>query len=237
MQSQWLENDGVRIHVLSGDLDKEGVLCIVVPGMLGDADSYLEVLEQMQGPRLALSLRGRGRSQAPAAGSYSFTQQGSDVLAVIDHYNRPCVLVAHSVGVAFAVWAAHERGELVRGLLLIDYPPVYPQFPPRWRDDILARLAEEDDAEERSRVVTALQAESNQELLVPQLRDFKGRLLVLAAESEALLREGEIDFYRRVIEGIRIEVLPDSSHEVAESAPAALTASMQRFCAECESAD
>jgi pimeloyl-ACP methyl ester carboxylesterase len=99
-----------------------GPLVVAVPGMGDLRSTYDELVPLLTdaGYRVVVTdLRGHGDSDT------TFTVHGDeatarDVLALVEHLDAgPAVLLGVSMGASAAAWAAAERPDLVRGLVLI----------------------------------------------------------------------------------------------------------------------
>ena len=99
----------------------KGPLLVLVPGM-GDLRSSYRHLA----PRLAeagfqvvtCDLRGHGDSD-PTFASYGDAETAGDLLALVESFGRPAVLVGNSMAAGAAVIAAARKPELVSGLVLL----------------------------------------------------------------------------------------------------------------------
>lgn len=103
------------------DVTGDGPLLLLVPGM-GDLRStyrFLAPLLVSAGYRVATTdLRGHGDSDA-TFDSYGTVQTGEDIVALIEELGTPAVVVGNSLGAGAAAYAAAERPDLVRGLVLV----------------------------------------------------------------------------------------------------------------------
>ena len=105
---------------------------LYIPGALNAAEQALGMLNGFYPrKRVAVSLRGRGKSEAPQSG-YSLDEHASDIEAAVkvsglaEYY-----LMAHSLGVPYAIrFAASDPG--VKGLIIGDYPAKYLAIPESW---------------------------------------------------------------------------------------------------------
>src|SRR6058998_1570026 len=102
----WVNNKGVRLHYLDsgGAQGSTFVPVVFIPGFLGSAENYHREMDSLHGRRcVAVSLRGRGLSDAPETG-YSFEDHVSDIEALVDEVGlEGFCLCAYSVGVAYAI--------------------------------------------------------------------------------------------------------------------------------------
>ncbi|WP_407316737.1 alpha/beta hydrolase [Isoptericola halotolerans] len=112
--------EGRLAYTDSGATD--GPLVVAVPGMGDLRSTYDDVTPALveAGWRVVVAdLRGHGDSDT------SFTRHGdeatgADLLALVEHLDAgPAVLMGSSMGASAATWAAAERPELVRGLVLL----------------------------------------------------------------------------------------------------------------------
>jgi len=99
-----------------------GPLVVAVPGMGDLRSTYDDVVPALvdAGYRVVVAdLRGHGDSDTTFR-AHGDDATGSDLLALIEHLDAgPAVLLGNSMGASAAVWAAAERPDLVRGLILL----------------------------------------------------------------------------------------------------------------------
>jgi len=104
------ESDGMQIEYLT-DGDSESLTpMLFVPGFLNPASMWWREMEAHSPRRtVAVSLRGRGGSDAPRS-AYGFENQVSDLVAVLDAERLQCCAVvawSRSVPLAVATTLAH----------------------------------------------------------------------------------------------------------------------------------
>lgn len=137
------DNAGVRIEYRIREAEGAGVdrtPVLFVPGMSGDASVWennvaLVNALDVAGKRklIAVSLRGRGASDCPDTG-WTPQDHQSDIAAVIraeklGHYH----LIAHSMGVAYAIGFALSRPrDEIDSFIAADYPPTVFQVNEEW---------------------------------------------------------------------------------------------------------
>lgn len=99
-----------------------GPLVVAVPGMGDVRSTYDDVAGALvaAGYRVVVAdLRGHGDSGTTFT-AHGDDATGADLLALVEHLDAgPAVLLGNSMGASSAVWAAAERPDLVRGLVLI----------------------------------------------------------------------------------------------------------------------
>lgn len=98
-----------------------GPLIVTSPGMGELRASFRAVSPALAaaGFRVAdADLRGHGDSDATFT-SYGDVDTGRDLLALIEELGRPAIVIGNSMSAGAAVWAAAERPDLIRGLVLV----------------------------------------------------------------------------------------------------------------------
>ncbi len=133
-QQRFVTHDEVRIEyrVRAGT----GVPVVLVPGMSNPARDIEDnaALVTALGSRtlIAISIRGRGASDAPEAG-WTIAAQASDIAAVVhqEHLAR-YHLVAHSMGVGYALHQALAHPTEVASFTAADYRPGLPLVSEEW---------------------------------------------------------------------------------------------------------
>ncbi|MGW8567384.1 alpha/beta fold hydrolase [Isoptericola sp. NPDC055881] len=99
-----------------------GPLVVAVPGMGDLRSTYDDLVPALvaAGHRVVVAdLRGHGDSDTTFT-THGDVATGTDLVALVEHLDAgPAVLVGSSMGGSAAVWAAAERPDLVRGLVLM----------------------------------------------------------------------------------------------------------------------
>jgi len=113
-----------RLHAQRfGSPDAPLVLC--VPGLTANLKSFDFLSERIAGERLqavALDLRGRGRSEITAGGSYGWPSHARDLFAAADALGAPRFsLIGHSMGAAVSIAAAAQDASRLERIVLIDF--------------------------------------------------------------------------------------------------------------------
>lgn len=118
-----VETNGIRLHYL--DHGGEGRVLLLVPGLTANAHSFDGLVRAGltdAGHVLALDMRGRGESDAPASG-YAIEDHARDVLGLLDALElERVVLVGHSFGGLLTYWLAANHPERVDRCVAIDAP-------------------------------------------------------------------------------------------------------------------
>ena len=104
------------------DYEGDGEVVLMLPGMGALRSEYRYLAPKLSEAgyhAFTVDLRGQGESSVPWE-SYDVPSVGGDILALIDHLNGG---PAHVIGTSFApapmVWAAAERPDQIRSLVLI----------------------------------------------------------------------------------------------------------------------
>lgn len=106
------------------DVTGDGPLVVLVPGMGDLRSTYRHLVPALvtAGYRVvSTDLRGHGDSD-PTFSRYGDAATGSDLVALVEELGagaQGAVIVGNSMGAGAAVWAAAERADLVRGLVLV----------------------------------------------------------------------------------------------------------------------
>jgi pimeloyl-ACP methyl ester carboxylesterase len=140
--------------------NKETTPLFYVPGAFGFAEQFSNEMVVLSDRRcIALSLRGRGKSDAPLSG-YSFEDHVSDIDVVVKQsVIKNFCLMSYSMGVPYAIKYAIDNPETIKGLILCDYPARYPKLTKTWSDSVISKRL---IRKERDFVVTKIQEESNE---------------------------------------------------------------------------
>ncbi len=134
LKETWINNNGVNIHVIdSNPIAKQELPFVIVPGLSESAEDYLLLMESLSPRRcVAISLRGRGKSDAPQTG-YKLEDHISDIEAVVKYLElSDMILMGFSRGVSYALGYALANPQVMKGLILGDYPAYHSELPPEW---------------------------------------------------------------------------------------------------------
>lgn len=105
--------------------DPAAPLLLCVPGLAANLSAYTCIAETLAGPHrrvVAMDLRGTGRSEVTAAGSYGWQTHADDVLAVAEALGAQRFdLAGWSLGALIAMQVAACGGGRLRSITLIDH--------------------------------------------------------------------------------------------------------------------
>lgn len=225
VQSGFATNGAVRLHYL--EAGTEGPPVLIAPGLSDGAEDYLPVMSALTPRRaVAMSFRGRGRSDTPDGG-YDLEHHIADIDAVVeDRGLRGMTLFAHSRAVPYAIgYAAGAPTGRVANLILGDNIPVHRSFDPEWIDSFAAgvwRGRRVDEQVDRALLVH-LQRESRHVDLFHTLAGLSVPRTVILAGTHPPDRLAQVsDLYRRA--GTEVSILAHSGHDLTAPDPGPLVA-------------
>jgi len=166
---------------------------------------------QILAPRrvVAVSLRGRGKSDAPDRG-YTFQDHVSDIRSVIDEAGLSSYcLVAYSMGVPFAIEQAATDTVRAKGLVIGDYAARWPVIRPEWVEQSLRH------PNANKKAVIGLQREATEVILWERLQRVECPVLVIrGGKPGSLLSKENADLYRRNLRDVVVVEFEDSDHAI-----------------------
>lgn len=130
----WVDNNGTNIHFIDSNFDtNQDLPFVIIPGLSESAEDYIPLLKILFPRRcIALTLRGRGNSDAPQKG-YTLEDHISDIEAVIKHLElNAFILMGFSRGVSYTLGYTLTNSDSIKGLILGDYPAYHSQLLPEW---------------------------------------------------------------------------------------------------------
>jgi pimeloyl-ACP methyl ester carboxylesterase len=213
--NRWANSNHVKIHFLeSNDYDNRLTPLVYVPGALNYAEQSVELLQEFESRRsISISLRGRGKSDAPTLG-YSFADHVKDIEAVIMHSQvKKYCLMAYSIGVPYAIKFASNSSE-IKGLIICDYPAKYPAIPKSWSERVLGNSYINKDTKH---VVEGIQKESQSITLYNELKQIQVPVLIIKGGTDgSLLSQVEAEKYNENLQNVTVKELVESGHELWE---------------------
>ncbi len=217
----WVQNRQVKLHYLHslpGNPAKTPL--VIIPGFAEAAEYWVRVMSSLA-PRgcVAISLRGRGKSDAPETG-YSFEDHVTDIEAVVEALDlRRFCLMGFSRGVTYGVGYASRHSDRIAGLILIDFSAHHHPYPSEWIEEFLSTSYYGKPGSEmlQPRVAWALQREGIDIPLSDQLSRFEFPILFLhGGQAGSLLATSAAERYRRLIRNGQVIRFEDSGHDLRE---------------------
>ena len=115
----WVDNNGTNIHFIDSNFDtNQDLPFVIIPGLSESAEDYIPLLKILFPRRcIALTLRGRGNSDAPQKG-YTLEDHISDIEAVIKHLElNAFILMGFSRGVSYTLGYTLTNSDSIKGLM------------------------------------------------------------------------------------------------------------------------
>jgi pimeloyl-ACP methyl ester carboxylesterase len=212
--NRWANSEGVKVHYLeSEDYDNQLTPLVYVPGALNYAEQSVELMQEFkQRKTISMSLRGRGKSDAPVTG-YSFIDHVKDIDAVILHSQvKEYCLMAYSMGVPYAIKHA-VNSPYLKGIIICDYPAKYPSIPESWTERVLNLSYIK---KEKKHVVEGIQKASTKMELYSELKLIGVPVLIIKGGTTkgSLLSDIETEQYKINLQDVFVVELGESGHEL-----------------------
>ena len=214
MVSKFVDNDGVRLHVVDNERDGTGVPVLTVPGMGEEAEEYAWQLDALGDRRVVVvDVRGRGQSDAPEHG-YTWEHHYGDVLAVLaaTGLDRP-IAMAYSRGSPYAFGAALHAPTPMRGLVLNDYQARHIGLGPPVYDNLRQQKMRGRTIGERMplHAIKGVVDESEEISLWERIPDLRCPMLVLrGGQPGSMVDDAAAARYEE--SGVRVVTLPERGH-------------------------
>jgi pimeloyl-ACP methyl ester carboxylesterase len=212
IEQRWVNSGSVRLHYLEQESDSRLTPFLIVPGTFGVAEDYIQEMEALAPRRcITVSLRGRGKSDAPQSG-YRFEDHVADITAAAAQLGREkFAIMGYSMGAAYALGFAAAQPGRIAGLIVGDYPARYRALSPKWADRAVASMPDR----ATPKVAEALQRESSEVLLWDSLRSIESPVMILKGGQPGSLITPEIAaMYRERLKQAEIVTLDRNAHEL-----------------------
>ncbi len=225
-EDRWTSAGDVALHYLDNLVGDPALApVVIIPGFGEGAEEYRWLVDALAGRRaLAMSARGRGRSDAPASG-YRWEDHISDIEAVIGASGVEApVLVAFSRGSSYAYGYALAHPGATRGLVVGDYPARHVGLPPAFVTHQLSAAIRGVPMSERmpAHAIAGVQAESVEVPLWDRLGELRCPLLVVrGGRSGTMVDDAAEQRYREHHPAVEVAMLPKAGHDLWSRDPAA----------------
>lgn len=231
-----VDNQGVSIHYIESFVDstveiadesiveviveaKERPPLLIVPGFTESAEDYIEIIRAFEDRKcIAITLRGRWKSDAPASG-YTLEDHVSDIQAVVEQLALDSFYVlGYSRGVSYMIEYALCNLPKIKGMIIGDYPGMHTRLVDRWVEMFikLPPWRGKSALERMPRhAIEAIQRESVEKPFYDALRSVKVPVLLLKGDQNgSLLSEVAKAFYFEALEDVRLSVFKGCAHDL-----------------------
>lgn len=229
----FVDNAGVRLHVLDNGRAADRRPVLVVPGMGECAAEYAWLPDRLGDRRVVVAdLRGRGRSDAPPTG-YTWEDHIGDLRAVAEslELERP-VLVAFSRGSAYALGYALGFPGQVAGLVVGDYQARHVGLPAKAAEQQLRWEIRGVPVSRRmpEHAVRGIVAESRDVVLWERLRELRCPLLVIRGDRRSRVVTDELARrWRESSPTAELATIAGAGHDLWSRDPDAYLAVLEPF--------
>lgn len=221
LKHNWIDNNGTSIHYIDSNFGTNKELpFVIIPGLSESAEDYIPLMKLLPRRCVAITLRGRGKSDAPQVG-YSLEDHISDIDAVIKHLElNEFILMGFSRGVSYTLGYTFTNLSSIKGLILGDYPAYHSQLPhgwveffsslPPWRGKSLSDRM-------KTHSLNGLQIDSKQVLFWNQLSSIHCPVLIIRGGKQgSVLTVEEGNRYLEQMPNSNLVVFEDSNHNLFE---------------------
>ena len=232
MRESWVSVDGALLHVLSeGSADSRPM--VFIAGGLGTADVFLPTMQALTPrPCFAITKRGNGKSDKPLTG-YGLDAQSEDLAKAIRELTpKSVILLAYSAAVPSAILAAGRNPGLVAGLILCDYPAIYPEIPQSYIEAVVGS-SDYDSKDCPKEVLEAIVRESERRELWDLLPGLSFPVLVAYGKGEGSYMNAErLDKYADALPDGRAIGFEGAGHGFIETHFEPFIAAVRSFLSE-----
>src|SRR5882672_3012633 len=212
IEERFVNSGSVRLHCLAQESDSALTPFLIVPGTFGVAEDYVEEMTALAPRRcITVSLRGRGRSDAPQSG-YQFEDHVADISAAAAQLgSERFAMMGYSMGAAYALGFAAKQVGKIAGLIVGDYPARYRALSAKWAERAVTAMPDR----ARPEVAEALQRESAEVLLWDSLGSIDCPVMILKGGQPGSMVTAEIaaKYLERLKQG-EIVTLDQNAHEL-----------------------
>ena len=192
---------------------------MIVPGFTESAEDYIEIIRAFEDRKcIAITLRGRGKSDSPEFG-YTLEDHVSDIQAVVEQLALDnFYMLGYSRGVSYMIEYALGNLSKIKGMIIGDYPGMHTRLVERWVEMFIKLPPwRGKSALERmpKHAIEAIQIESVEKPFYDALRSVKVPVLLLKGDqSGSLLSEEAVSSYFEVLEDVRLSVFEGCGHDL-----------------------
>ncbi|MCI0450640.1 MAG: alpha/beta hydrolase [Chlorobi bacterium] len=211
MQEKFTNNGEIQIQYLIVNHSPDKIPLIIIPGaMVSAEDFYNDVIDHLSFYCIIISVRGLGKSSAPLNG-YSKAHLIADVEAVVvEEELKEFYILGHSFGASIASAYSLKYSQKVKGLILADYPPGYPEYSSEW-----AQMIRKNNPSVSENLVNGLLNESIHEMFTEALAKCGFNILILKGGNEdSLLKIGFVNKIIKKLPNSSLKIIDNCGHEM-----------------------
>ncbi|MGL5642372.1 MAG: alpha/beta fold hydrolase [Paraclostridium sp.] len=192
---------------------------LICPGLSESANDYVDLMSNIKNRRcIALSFRGRGKSESPIKG-YTLIDHVKDIESVILELGlKDICIMGVSRGVSYALEYAVSNSSLIKGLILGEYPAKHKKMAYGWAKESMGFYSENCESISISYdVLKCIEEDSEQIDFTERLSCINCPSLILKGELEgSLLDRADIVNYIENLssDSIRIEKFKKAGHDI-----------------------
>ncbi len=216
----WVNNKGINIHYIDNEIkDSNKSTILVCPGLSESAQDYEKLMSNLGYRRcIALSFRGRGKSDSPTKG-YTLKDHVSDIVSVVDKLRiKDFYLLGYSRGASYALSYAISKSESLKGLIIGEYPAKHKKMYNGWAKEQMDFYKTHcGSISIKYEVLQGIENESDKVDFKQYLNKINCPFLLLKGElEESLVSEEDILEYVNNIgsKSIRIEKFESAGHAI-----------------------
>jgi len=204
---------------------------VIVPGFGEAAEEWEPFARSLNRPAVAMSVRGRGLSDAPTSG-YTWQDHVDDVVAVVEEMGwEEFVLVAYSRGTSYALGLALRYPNRTKALVVADYTARHVGLPPEFIEITSKRSWNGKTMSERMpmHALEALQVDAIEIPLWDRLSELTCPVLLVKPERPAFLKDATVAQWLASYDRIEIVDLPGTTHNLWVEDPVGFQAIVRDF--------
>jgi pimeloyl-ACP methyl ester carboxylesterase len=208
IRDRFITARGIRFHYLEGgDPSNTATPVFYVPGYLADAEWFrLEMVALEPRYTLSISMRGRGKTDAPIDG-YGFEDHVADLEAVLEAIDlQPLCLVAFSRGVSYALAYALRHLDHIKGVIIQDSDPCYYRLTEQWLNQVRKQMSHVPE-----HVVQGIYRDSADVDLWDRLQGIACPVMVMRGTNSHLTEENA-ERYKQVLPEAEVVVMEEAGH-------------------------
>lgn len=225
MQEKFTNNGGIQIQYIIVNHSPDEIPLIIMPGAIVSAETFYNNAQgNLNLYCIIISIRGLGKSSVPLNG-YSKDHLVSDIEAVVNAEElKEFYILGHSFGAAVASAYSIKYPQKVKGLILADYPPSYPEYSSEWEQRVKKNKPENEI------LINGLHKESVREMFTEALAKCDFNILILKGGKENSLLK--IELANEVLDKLpkaSLKIIQNSGHELFIENPVETLREVENF--------